>query len=239
MFWQTVFATVPSWESNGLLTNLRAYYKSDTSGSFPDAHNSYDMTISGATFDSGGGILWSAYQYDGTNDRIEVDNNLGVTTAPYSISAWVKFNGSNSWFRCLFQLWDKDTDGQYFRVIFNNRVPQCNARDNTVSPQTMSLVGSTALSTGTWHHVVAILPSQNDIELYINGTEITNTVSNTWRQPKNLDRFSLGRAWDSSPSIYLDGWIDEVAVWDRAISSDDVTALYNSWSALSYDSFTS
>jgi hypothetical protein len=50
-----------------------------------------------------------------------------------------------------------------------------------------------------------------------------------------VNRFSIGQEYDdtgSDPSDYFNGKIDEVAVWNVALSAADVTALYNSGNGL-------
>jgi len=65
-------------------------------------------------------------------------------------------------------------------------------------------------------------------KLYVNGGE-----EGTWSNGTNTsaDRFSIGQEYDGSGSTasdFFDGKIDEVAVWNVALSAADVTALYNS-----------
>ena len=50
-----------------------------------------------------------------------------------------------------------------------------------------------------------------------------------------MNRFSIGQEYDgtgSSATDFFDGKIDEVAVWNVALSTSDVTSLYNSGNGL-------
>jgi hypothetical protein len=84
-------------------------------------------------------------------------------------------------------------------------------------------------ATGEWTHVVGTDDGTN-IKLYINGVLTDTTAASGLTVPDTLNSAYLGRAeegWDAANS-YLEGDIDEVAVWNAALDADAVTAVYNS-----------
>jgi hypothetical protein len=86
---------------------------------------------------------------------------------------------------------------------------------------------------GQWHHIVVVVDSSGNGKLFVNGGQ-----EGTWSNGTNssVNRFSIGQEWDGSgtakASDFFDGKIDEVAVWNVALSAADVTALYNSGNGL-------
>ena len=76
-----------------------------------------------------------------------------------------------------------------------------------------------------------IVDSSGNGKLYVNGGQEA-----TWSNGSNssVNRFSIVQEWDgdSKASDFFDGKIDEVAIWNVALSAADVTALYNSGNGL-------
>jgi hypothetical protein len=70
-----------------------------------------------------------------------------------------------------------------------------------------------------WHHV-AMIRSGGVIRFYVDGVQTANTSSSV---PKNPTAFSIG----SGTGIrFFEGQIDDVRIYNRALSSNDVAALY-------------
>jgi len=84
---------------------------------------------------------------------------------------------------------------------------------------------------GGWYHVIMTFDGTN-LKLYANG-DIKDTNSNSnYSTTDQTGVFTIGRRNDTS-SLYYNGKIDEVILWNTALSANAVTALYNSGSGLS------
>jgi hypothetical protein len=87
------------------------------------------------------------------------------------------------------------------------------------------LVGRTKVNDGMWHHVAVIFSASSRVmSLYIDGS-LDATRSDTFRPPNfgSFD-FNIGRGGLESVS-YFPGAIDDVSVWQSALSSTQVAAL--------------
>jgi len=96
----------------------------------------------------------------------------------------------------------------------------------------------TDMSDGDWHHVVVTYSSaggSNDAttSFYLDGTDITSSVAsgNSWSQGSgstfsSISHLALGR-WPASSLYYLNGKLDQVRFFNKALSSTEVTTLYN------------
>lgn len=94
-----------------------------------------------------------------------------------------------------------------------------------------SAAGATTLSAGTFYHL-AYVRSGTGWTLYLNGSsELTGTVTT---ETGNNAIFYTGVGFNN----YFDGVIDEVGTWSRALSSGEVSALYNSGNGAAYPYFT-
>ena len=91
------------------------------------------------------------------------------------------------------------------------------------------VTGTTTLNTGQWYHVV-LTRNSDEVKVYVNGVvDGTETQSSTL----NFGSCSLyigvdiDSGCDSSKGNYFNGSIDEFMVFDRALSEEQISALYN------------
>lgn len=83
---------------------------------------------------------------------------------------------------------------------------------------------SGSIPTGSWHNVVTV-QAGTSLTVYVNGTSVGTAtvaaVNSGWGS-----NFTIGR-WSGGGYNYMDGHIDEVALFTSALSSSDVTSIYN------------
>jgi hypothetical protein len=80
-------------------------------------------------------------------------------------------------------------------------------------------------STGTWYYVV-LTRTDNTVKFYLNGRYVSNmTISGS-------DQLSLSQIGFKGRSFK--GTIDELGVWNRALTDADISKLYNNGTGLSY-----
>jgi hypothetical protein len=95
--------------------------------------------------------------------------------------------------------------------------------------------GAYTISNNVWTHIVWTYDGSN-IVLYINWVAHSTVAhSGTIRNPSASFSF-LGnwKSWSWSPNYFYTGTIDEVWIWNRAITATEVSTLYNGWTWLSY-----
>jgi hypothetical protein len=100
------------------------------------------------------------------------------------------------------------------------------------------ITSTTSVATSTWVYITCVYTGSVQ-RLYINGVEegtaLTYTMSGYSRS--TLSCFSLGAYQDTTgggASNWYSGLIDEVGIWSRALTSTEITELYNSGSGLQY-----
>lgn len=86
-----------------------------------------------------------------------------------------------------------------------------------------------ALTTDEWTHVAAVLDAGHDVTFYVNGVA-EETISHS--EPGNAntdDDFLIGsstRDGENSTREFFDGLLDEVRIYHRALSADEIDALF-------------
>jgi hypothetical protein len=185
------------------------------------------------TYNSDGVIIpWTTNTYsldfDGTNDYLAIGGNSKLEfTGSFSLSAWVKPDLNKTQF-----VIDTSTSGS----VGNGYMLRCNS-NGTVrfwSYSVNGLLDSTAtVSTSSWNHLVAVKDGSS-LSLYINaGTPTTRTDSGF--NTSNTTNLRIGNS--SVLGGYFNGLIDEVSMYNYALSGSQVSSIYNSGSPDSLAAF--
>lgn len=174
-----------------------------------------------------------AGRFAGSDDFVELDQNGGFRglngAKTRSFSFWINRDDTTPDDAAVLSYGRNNGDEKF--VIRRNS----NAGNGTNGAIRTEInggfeIGSTPLPVGQWTHVAMTFesdgsPNINEAKFYIDGVLETNTGNNgqilhtnasNFMQIAN-DRFSGGRDWD--------GMIDDVAVFDHALTASDVAAL--------------
>ena len=169
----------------------------------------------------------AALWFDGENDYVEMPHSQSIKPPlPITICAWIK-PASVGTYQWIVQLDDRSSYfyGVAFYVRYNGTLV-CSMYDG--GPQSgshrRSKVGQTALSSGEWHHVAVVLRGPTDISLYIDGVDDGGTYSGTGGALAYTDTGSSFIGSDSGVLWWFDGTIDEVVVYERALSLEEIRA---------------
>ena len=220
-----------------ILANLVSYWKMDeASGVRDDAQGTFDLADNNTVASAAGKIGTAALFASANSEWLSNASFAPVLTNAFSISLWVKFTTIIAGNYTLANWWNYGSDG-CFMVRYNG------SNDTIVGyivspaadPGNQSAVTSAAISaaTATWYHLCVIYngagsTDSDKLKVYWNGTNKALTYSGTF--PATLRNpsvpFELGR-FGSLAVDYLNGSLDEVAFWKRALSGDEVTSLYN------------
>jgi len=225
-------------------SNLVAWYPFDSSfygGSNADDvtailggsgdDTAYDGIVSGATHQSSGGSTdinagdSSGYYDFASNDEIDTQTNVltsfGPNGNPFSYSAWFKFTNlfDNDYKPILGNLFDHTLLFHWRSGL--NRGLGFNVNDDGVEEFYYS--GSN-LSNGEWFHAVATYDGSGGVNLYVDATNNTNLLEGG-RIPQSNTDFYIGNYGNSSYDSAAN--IDDVRVYDKALSSSEVTQIFN------------
>jgi len=174
--------------------------------------------------DAGGGASFTnqySVSFDGTDDYINIPHNSVFNiTGSITISAWFKLDSNSQYMTFL----SKRASGSVAFQFYNTLTGAGYDGNLRFAPGDGSAyAGNSQIPTGSWNHG-AIVVDNNSYTFYLNGN-VDGTGSFTLNTTNSAD-LTIGRLGDTSN--YGDGNVDEVAIFNTALSSSDITAIYNS-----------
>jgi len=218
-----------------LKTNLLGYWKlEEISGSLAeDDHSTNDGTNYNITSSSSGKIN-NCYSFNGSSSRVLLPA-MACGGDKLSISVWVRLT--------VAQSGDIIAVGKYwsqFRIgirwgLLSAGVATTNG-EGDVANDTID-IGSASVFT----HLVMVYDgatiSGSTIRLYVNGSEVSyvSPSSLTGNLSQDSEPWEIGA--HGNGSMFWQGLIDEVAIWNKALTVSEISEIYNSGNGLSYDSW--
>ena len=170
----------------------------------------------GATF--GAGKVGMAFSLDGVNDNVSVpDSPAFHFTNAMSVQGWIKTTGGFDRYIAT-----KHEDALYFAVGGGNVAPhKLSFWLNAVSSSWFA--GSTSVDDGQWHHVAATYDGAT-MKVYVDG-HLDGSVPHTGNGQTGTSAILIGARSDGTNASNFPGMIDELSVYNRALSSAEIQAL--------------
>lgn len=182
------------------------------------------------------GNAFSAYHFNGSGDNVSCGNSL-KPTFPFTISMWIKQHSndrrvglfsSGAWASRYYgvQIVLLPLSGSVYVSVGNGGSAVSGSRKEKYT------TGTNGVPVGGWHHIAVVCTNINGWDIFIDGTlrpttwEITGTGNSLVHDSANT---FFG--WSNSgggPNQYFDGIIDDLIVYDRALSATEVLGLFNS-----------
>jgi hypothetical protein len=186
-----------------------------------DAVGNNDATLTGGAIfapgKNGNGVA-----LDGSGQFIDTGASLLDTSGNYTATAWVKLDKVDGAFQTVVSQ-DGDRDSAFFL--------QYSGQDQRFA---MSFVGQRALApakpnVGQWYHLTGVRDAaKGELKLYLDG-ELVATRSACSLDATSTGNTVIGRGkFGGNPVDFLDGTVDQVHLFDRALSPTEVKSLYDS-----------
>jgi methionine-rich copper-binding protein CopC/uncharacterized protein YhjY with autotransporter beta-barrel domain len=134
-------------------------------------------------------------------------------------SAWVKPNGTSGW-QVIFGM----EDGGWDRFL----ILESGSLNVSMGHTSNRWQTGATLTNDVWQHVASIYDN-GTMKFYLNGTEYTTGTDEG--NHSSTGKFTIGGNQNGASNLYV-GRVDEVAVWNEALTKDEIVALYNSGSPL-------
>ena len=185
------------------------------------------------------GKVGRAFSFDGVNDYVQVPHSPALDiTGAITMDAWININAADDGVilikgdpgcfvgSCSYGM-ALDPDGSVFMIMYSSGTEWCWSDPGIISPN-------------QWYHIAAswdgTTGTPNNVTLYVNGT-MAKSCTKTTVLNSNSEPLIIG-SHGSSLGRQFSGLIDEVEIFNRALSVDEIAAIYNAGSAGKCDSDT-
>ncbi|MFV8465322.1 LamG-like jellyroll fold domain-containing protein [Flavobacterium sp. LB1P62] len=141
---------------------------------------------------------------------------LNLNSGSFTVGCWIRNDGSSTTVKTIIG------KGVNLEIVLNAQ-NKIEAFWDGVS----QFISNTAVADGKWHNIVAVY-YLGSVDLYIDGV-IESSIFNLQNPSPNFSRFSIGALYIDKNNIVnpFIGEIDEVQIWDLALSSDQINYLMN------------
>jgi hypothetical protein len=183
-------------------------------------------TIYGAQWTTG--QVDGALSFDGDGDYVDC-GNLGSFPSTGTIGFWMKPYEIANYRNPFTTDFSGYNDGIRFEESDPGRFVVAIAYSGSSADIHEYL--SVGLQAETWYHVVLTWDSGSDnVRGYLDGLEKFDESQTNW--PGTLPDVQIGRGYSTSSNRHWDGSVDDVRIYDRALSAEEIRQLYRYQSGL-------
>jgi len=208
-------------DSSTLTNGIVAYYNfEEAAGDLLDQVGSNDGTITGTAYEQAGVVNYGyVFDTDG-NDLITMGDVADFDLAQLSVSIWIKtvydYDIFNNW---------ASGNGWWIRMTSAGKLQWLIG----TSPYP-DVYSNASLRDNAWHHVVCTY-DESIMKLYIDNVLQDDTASSSVTITYTGTTSFIG---DRTGGTNFEGSMDELGVWNRALTQAEVTELYNGGSGATY-----
>lgn len=220
-------------KNSGFSGLVARWHMDEGSGSTIDdsSSNSNDGTIKGATWVGADGGGWytradisfgtgDSLNFDGINDNIAISDNDSLDINQLTITGWITTSDDVTNNKFIVSKWaESPNQKSYALYIGSGQVNFLTSNDGDLNGDTLS---GGIIAINTMYHI-AVTFDGNTKKIYINGSE---SNSGTWANTiySGTSSVLIGNR-NTSTTNFFKGIIDEVAIYNRALTADEVEAL--------------
>jgi hypothetical protein len=214
--------------------DLVAYYPFNGNAN-DESGNGNHGTVHGATLtEDGFGNPNSAYAFDGIDDHISIPYSSDFDFSQekqISYGVWLDIESLDYLHNVPL---GQDAPCSHFAYAIDiygdthTRAGHVEAAIHTSNCWLLT-VSSGALTLNNWHQIF-VTADEDSLRLYVNGEKVSETPlgDSIWNENTHLTNTYIG-AWGGLNPLdqFLDGKIDDVRIYDRALSESEILELFN------------
>ena len=173
-----------------------------------------NLLVNRNDYQSGNPTVFNTKQvdFDGTDDYLTIGNIDYSSYSNISISTWVNSSDTDG---CIIQ---KESIFRLIKTAANTVVFTVATSNNSWYNKTVT---NTNMISG-WNHIVGLYDGSN-LKLYVNGSNVATTTGISGTILNNSNEVFFGR----TTSSYYSGNISQLGIFSSALTSDEVSSLYN------------
>lgn len=169
--------------------------------------------------------------FDGVDDYVDFGDVTVLDGAvAVSFTFWVKYNNLVSGGGLLSKWGNLPVDRQILVLEDTTSDEILVALFDGVANLQLKTTSAANLATGVWYHIAVTFENNTDLKVYVNGVQqsLTTVLNDSVAalSSTSTTSFQIGAETDElRPS--LDGRLDQVQIWNRALSAGEINILYH------------
>ncbi|MDD5013205.1 MAG: prepilin-type N-terminal cleavage/methylation domain-containing protein [Candidatus Pacebacteria bacterium] len=180
-------------------------------------------------------ISGKCLEFDGTTGYIDTADISFIELADVTFSFWGKVNNTTKDHGFIYKgghgtsqpliIWFDMSVGSGDKGVGNTKALSVLTYDG--STQHWVATPTNSMNNTNWNHIVAVInKSDGKIEIYINGV-LCESNTKTWNGISNTDTIlRLGNPTTASSTFALDGFIDDVRIFNAALKASQINKTY-------------
>lgn len=222
---QTVVAVLPEVSEDGLIAHWALDESSGTTA--PDSAGFTDGTlINGPVWQSGFGRLQGALEFDGVDDYVDLGTLDVEGGAGLTISAWINADDFDLHDARFISKATGTSGRDHYWMLSTISGTGLRFRLKTGGTTTTLKSGTGQLQPGVWYHVAATYDGTK-MRIYKDGIEVVSTSKTGAVAIDPTVSVAIGNQPAGAGSRAYDGLIDDVKIYNRALTQSEITALAN------------
>jgi len=217
---------------NGILTATTSYDTSGYVGFYGESHHIIDDLEIIPLRGFGAAKFGSALQFDGVDDyvRIPYSESLDLYDSDITVTGWVKGTG-NAFGKAFCWRWT------YGMTVFSDKL---RVQLTNSSGTTFNYYKSGTFDQNTWNFIAFTLEQDTQkLKIYINGESPTIIDLPDYVLPLASGTSGCCHGWfmigrHCAPSDFFNGTIDEVRIYNRALSEEEIQNIYEGYTSAVY-----
>jgi len=157
-----------------------------------------------------------AFSFDGTDDRVDIGTTLLSNMSAFTIAFWSYFN---------------TTSPSYQSLVGQNDCIEIFSAGNKIIAWTQTagaVTSSSTISTSSWYLIV-VIGNGSTFKLYINNSQVASRSGSITNYGSNSNyTTTFGSRVKNATADPFNGILDEIAIWSSALSTDQISNIYNS-----------
>jgi hypothetical protein len=207
---------------------LQAHYEFEGTTNDSSGNAQHGTSVGNPLFAAG--KLGQAISFDGIDDYVNIDGYKGLTAVneiqpAFSIACWIKTTSAEGELVAWGSSEGAPAGGQYCTFRINEATLRAEHGDGNIR-------GATPVDDGEWHHVALTVVEGGNLRvpnsiLYLNGQPdlvLADSGSNNIYNVTADADVSIGRR-ASHEDRYFNGLIDEVRIYDRVLTPEEIASL--------------
>ena len=233
----TIWSNIAVPSFSNLRHGLVAYWKMDeTTGNAVDSIGgntgvNTDVTYASSKINNGA-------VFNGSTSVFNITDTSSLKPTRFTLSAWVKVVDVSS-APVLVQSFSLNPNQAGFRLVVRSTTGYVRLKigkntGNTADVDVKDLDGDVAVNDGLWHLICGTYDGAK-MKVYVDGT--LDVEADWFSDPvfSTPNYISIGAGYNSATLIQpLTGSLDEVGIWNRALTQTEITDLYNSTNGIQY-----